>query len=113
MRMWYDSLRRIPLIGFFLQMGEWLGHAEGASPSLMVASGEAPSEVYGHGGPGVCLGDGQTKAEEELWTRRHAFPAYASIRDLEIVSFALAFRIMMCLSMNCIFPSCSSVAALA
>ena len=66
MRMWYDSLRRIPLIGFFLQMGEWLGHAEGASPSLMVASGEAPSEVYGHGGPGVSLGDGQTKAEEVL-----------------------------------------------
>ena len=63
MRMWYDSLRRIPLIGFFLQMGEWLGHAEGASPSLMVASGEAPSEVYGHGGPGVSLGDGQTGAE--------------------------------------------------
>ena len=30
----------------------------------MIASGGALSEGYGHGGPGVCLGDGQTEAEE-------------------------------------------------
>ena len=29
----------------------------------MVASGGVLSEGYGHGGPGVCLGDGQTEAE--------------------------------------------------
>ena len=28
----------------------------------MVASGGGISEGYGHGGPGVCLGDGQTEA---------------------------------------------------
>ena len=29
----------------------------------MVASGRVLSEGYGRGGPGVCLGDGQTEAE--------------------------------------------------
>ena len=29
----------------------------------IVASGGVLSERYGHGGPGVCLGDGQTEAE--------------------------------------------------
>ena len=29
----------------------------------MVASAGVLSEAYGHGGPGVCLGDGQTEAE--------------------------------------------------
>ena len=29
----------------------------------MVASGGVLSEGYGHDGPGVCLGDGQTEAE--------------------------------------------------
>ena len=29
----------------------------------MVASGGVLSEGYGHVGPGVCLGDGQTEAE--------------------------------------------------
>ena len=28
----------------------------------MVASGGVLSEEYGHDGPGVCLGDGQTEA---------------------------------------------------
>ena len=31
-------------------------------PTIMVASGGALSERYGHEGPGVCLGDGQTQA---------------------------------------------------
>ena len=31
--------------------------------SLMIASGEVLSEGYGHGGPGVCLGDGQAEAD--------------------------------------------------
>ena len=30
---------------------------------FMVASGGVLSEGYGHGGPDVCLGDGQTEAE--------------------------------------------------
>ena len=30
---------------------------------FMVAFGGALSEGYGHGGPGVCLGDGQMEAE--------------------------------------------------
>ena len=42
---------------------EGLGHAEGASTRFMVASGGVLSEGYGHGGPGIRLGDGQTEAE--------------------------------------------------
>ena len=59
--MWRDSLRRIPPIGLFPVEG--LGHAEGAPTRFMVASGGVLSEGYGHGGPGVCLGDGQTEGE--------------------------------------------------
>ena len=32
------------------------------STGFMAASGGDLSEGYGHGGPGVCLGDGQTEA---------------------------------------------------
>ena len=45
------------------EVSEGLDHAEGASTRFMVASGEVLSEGYGHGGPGVCLDDGQTEAE--------------------------------------------------
>ena len=47
----------------FLSRSEGLDHAEGAFTRFMVASGGVLSEVYGHDGPGVCLGDGQTEAE--------------------------------------------------
>ena len=57
-----DSLRRIPPIGFFLSRSEGLDHAEGAPTRFVVASGGGLSEGYGHDGPGVCLGDGQTEA---------------------------------------------------
>ena len=41
---------------------EGLVHAEGAPTRFMVASGGVLSEGFGLGGPGVCLGDGQTEA---------------------------------------------------
>ena len=41
---------------------EGLDHAEGAPTGFMIASGGVLSEGYGHGGLGVCLGDGQTEA---------------------------------------------------
>ena len=41
---------------------EWLDHSEGAFTGFMIASDGGLSEGYGHGGPGVCLGDGQTEA---------------------------------------------------
>ena len=47
----------------FLPRLEGLDYSEGASTGFMIASGGVPSEEYGHGGPGVCLGDGQTEAE--------------------------------------------------
>ena len=47
----------------FLSRSEGLVHAEGAPTRFMVASGGVLSEGCGHGGPGVCLGDGQTEAE--------------------------------------------------
>ena len=47
----------------FLSRSAGLDHAEGASIRFMVASGGVLSEGYGHDGPGVCLGDCQTKAE--------------------------------------------------
>ena len=46
----------------FLSRSEWLDHAEGASTGFMIASGGVLSEGYGHGGPGICLGNGQTEA---------------------------------------------------
>ena len=39
-----------------------MDHAERVSARFMVASGGILSEEYGHGGPGVCLDDGQTEA---------------------------------------------------
>ena len=48
---------------FFLSRSEGLDHAEAVSTGFMVASGGGLSEGYVHGGPGVCLGDGQTEAE--------------------------------------------------
>ena len=47
---------------FLLSRSEGLVYAEGAPTGFMVASGGVLSEGYGHGGPGVCLGDGQTEA---------------------------------------------------
>ena len=50
----------------FLSRSEGLNYAEVASTGFMVASGGVLSEGYGHsgnGGPGDCLGDGQTEAE--------------------------------------------------
>ena len=47
----------------FLSRYEGLDHAEGAPTRFMVASGGVLPEEYGHGGPGVSLGDGQTEAE--------------------------------------------------
>ena len=38
--------------------------AEGAPTGFSVASDRVLSEIYGHDGPGVCLGDGQTEAEK-------------------------------------------------
>ena len=46
----------------FLSRSEWLDHAEGAPTRFIVESGGVLSEGYGHDGPGVCLGDGQTEA---------------------------------------------------
>ena len=61
-----DSLRRIPPIGLLLSKSEGLVHAEGALTRFMVASGGVQSEGGGHGGPGICLGDGQTEAKGVL-----------------------------------------------
>ena len=41
---------------------EGLDHAKWASTGFTVASGGVLFEGYGHGGLGVCLGDGQTEA---------------------------------------------------
>ena len=40
----------------------FLWRSEGASTGFMVASGGVLSEGYGHSGPGVRLGNGQTEA---------------------------------------------------
>ena len=41
-----------------------MDQVKGASTRFVVASGGVLSEGNGHGGPGVCLGDGQTEADE-------------------------------------------------
>ena len=61
MGMWHNSLRTIPSIGFVLPRFERLDHADWASTGLTFESDGVLSEGYGHGGPGVCLGDGQTE----------------------------------------------------
>ena len=58
-----NGVFRSRLSDSFLSRFEGLDHAEGASIGFMVASGVDLYEGYGHGGPGVCLGDGQTEAE--------------------------------------------------
>ena len=47
---------------YFSSKFQGLDHAEWVSTGFMVASGEILSEGYGHGRPGVCLGDGHTEA---------------------------------------------------
>ena len=39
-----------------------LDYADGSLTCFVVTSSGNVSEGYGHGGPGVCLGDGQTEA---------------------------------------------------
>ena len=76
----------IPPIRYFLVEIRVVGHAEGATTGFMVVSGGVLSERYGHGGSGVCLGNGQTenrKSTVARWTRRRAAPAYAPIPDLK------------------------------
>ena len=45
---------------------ERLDRAEEPPACFVVASVGDLSEGYGHGGPGICLGNGQTKAEKVL-----------------------------------------------
>ena len=45
---------------------EWLNLAKGAPTRFMIASGGVLSEGYGHGGPGVCLGDDQTEYRHKV-----------------------------------------------
>ena len=47
----------------FLSRSEGLDHAQGASICFMVASDGVLPEGYGYDGPGVCLGNGRTRAE--------------------------------------------------
>ena len=62
MGMWRDSLRRIPPIGFFLVEIRVTGSCRGGVHRLYGRVSWSP-EGYGHNGPGVCLGDGQTEDE--------------------------------------------------
>ena len=50
-------------LDFVLSKSEGLDHAERASTGFVTASVGVLSEGYGHGGPDVCLGDGQKEAE--------------------------------------------------
>ena len=62
MCMWRDSLRRIPPIGFFLVEIRGAGPCLGGNHTLRGCVSGVLSEGYGHDGPCVCLGDGQTEA---------------------------------------------------
>ena len=53
-----DSAHRILAFGILEA-----GITEGLPECFVVASGGSVVEGHGHGGPGVCLGDGQTEAE--------------------------------------------------
>ena len=51
----------------FLPKSGGLDHAGRASTCFMVLSGGVLAERFRHGGPGVCLGVGQTEAERVPW----------------------------------------------
>ena len=55
-------------------------HAEGAATGFIVASDGGLSEGYWHGGPGVCLGDGQTEAYLEYMGMTGLASAWAMAR---------------------------------
>ena len=77
-----DSLRRIPPIGFCLAGSEGLDYSKGPPECFVVASGGVLIEGYGHGGSGVCLGDGQTEAEGVQWQGGRAASAYVHAPEL-------------------------------
>ena len=81
--MWLIIIKRSPPDSFVAR-SEGLDHAERVSTGFKVASGGVLPERYGHGGPSVFLGNGQTKTRNTvaMWTRRRAVPAYAFIPDL-------------------------------
>ena len=93
---------RYPRIGFFLVEIRGPGPCRGASTGFMVASGGVLTEGYGHDGPGVCLGDGQTVAR---WTRRRAAPAYAPIPDLTWPDLSIHHGGLVCWQINKTYPS--------
>ena len=65
MDMWRDALRRTQPTGFCpVEIRGGLDHTDWGVHRLHGCAGGIPSEGYGHGGPGVCLGDGQTEADE-------------------------------------------------
>ena len=61
--LWRDSLRWIPLIGFFVAEIRRVGPCRGVAHTLHSCVKWSPPEGYVHGEHGVCLGDGQTEAE--------------------------------------------------
>ena len=74
-----------PPIGLFLVEIRRAGPCRGGVHRLhYISSGGVLSEGYEHGGPGVCLGDGQTWAEAvpPQGGRGDADPADAPIPDL-------------------------------
>ena len=80
MGMWRDSLGGSRSSDSFLSKSEGLDHAEGASTGFMVATGGVLSEGYGHGGPCVCLGDGQREGRGRTaarWTLLRRMSPYA------------------------------------
>ena len=63
----------------------------------MVASGGAPSEGYGHGGPGVCLSDDQIQAEG---VRSQGGLSDALLRRMPPLSWRALWRTMVRAQLN-------------
>ena len=74
--------RTVDVFLFTLTTG--LDHAEGASTGFMVASYSVLTDGYGHGGSGVCLGDGQTKASLRDMGMAGLASAWAAWRALRL-----------------------------
>ena len=59
---------------------ERVDHAEWTPGCFVVASGRVLSEGYGHDGPSVCLGDGQTEANLMNMDMTNLASAWAMVR---------------------------------
>ena len=72
-----------------------------ASTRFMVASGGVLSEGYGHGGPGFCLGDGQTEAEGVSSRGGRGYELHSVCPQLSFFSYTMCRQVYLAYKPSC------------